>query len=221
MSRIKIQNLDESTLTEQRTTLEYAFQAVLHGLSSPGRRATKEYGQALGRAYSAMFAMAYNWSYGEPNETCRRELARCAVQECHVKLLGVGFNSYRKRSRGRPLTPLVINILRNICKTSYKMNSQTRNRHQSYHVSGDDFCDPRQNPFKAAAIRELQHDCREAMKSLSPTLRECVYLTYWEDLPAKVVAVCMGTTPGTIDSRNFCARKQLGRVLEKRGHWPL
>ncbi|MEE9206388.1 MAG: sigma-70 family RNA polymerase sigma factor [Acidimicrobiia bacterium] len=61
---------------------------------------------------------------------------------------------------------------------------------------------------EAFEMPEIEPEVAAAVARLSPQQRAVVFLTYWDDLDARTVAVLCGVSEGTV-------RKQLGRARKK------
>ncbi len=64
---------------------------------------------------------------------------------------------------------------------------------------------------------EYQNALWEAVRSLSPRLREVITLHYYLDLPATEIAALLNCPEGTIYSRLHNARRRLTKTLAQRG----
>ena len=61
---------------------------------------------------------------------------------------------------------------------------------------------------EAFEMPEIEPEVAAAVARLSPQQRAVVFLTYWDDLDARMVAELIGVTEGTV-------RKQLGRARDR------
>jgi len=61
---------------------------------------------------------------------------------------------------------------------------------------------------EAFEMQEIEPEVAAAVARLSPQQRAVVFLTYWDDLDARMVAELIGVTEGTV-------RKQLGRARDR------
>lgn len=200
---------------------ERAYQVVIGVMAARRPTCSDEYAQALRTLNSSIFAIAYSYAWGEPNESSRVELSKEAVQDSFLKMMSDGFQKYLDTFPDLPFWPYGRKITRHVCIDAFGENSRTRNRHQSYEASCADFSDPDADPSRPAELGELLRDCEELVNRLPRRLRESVYYTYWGGLPARDVADIMGTNPRTVGTWNHRARRLLAPELKRRGHWPL
>lgn len=206
---------------EHKSQIEGEFQILVGTLAAVCPQNASKVRRAVDRVNGFLFGVAFAWFHGKMNDVDRVELARCVVQTWHWRMLGAGFNSYLENGCGRPFTPYAISTLCNLCVDSLQRKVRDE-RNTTLHLRGVLDCwDPRQDPVRKAEIQELEHDCSAALRLLPQHQRESVELTYFEGLPAKVVAERLGTTPQTIARWNFHARQQLAPFFRSRGHWPL
>lgn len=129
---------------------------------------------------------------------------------------------YKARDSYRPDHPFstwMFTIAANLARNQIRW----RSRHQN--VSMDDDSGPtgqtiaaalpstEPSPHDSAVCTESHDAVRAAIQGLPDDLREAVLLCEWEDLPVAEAAAVLGTTPKSVESRLYRARKQLKEQL--------
>jgi RNA polymerase sigma-70 factor (ECF subfamily) len=79
----------------------------------------------------------------------------------------------------------------------------------------DRLADPRESQEKHVASLELKGRIQEALKQLSPELREAVILRDLEDMDYKEIAQVLRVPEGTVKSRISRGRGELARLLQR------
>ncbi len=79
----------------------------------------------------------------------------------------------------------------------------------------DRLADPRQNQEQQYAGLELKAAIQQALKKLSPELREAVILRDLEDMDYKEIAIVLKIPEGTVKSRISRGRAELARLLQR------
>jgi len=86
---------------------------------------------------------------------------------------------------------------------------------QSGPTMADRLADPRQNQEQSFAGLELKATIQQALKKLSPELREAVILRDLEDMDYKEIAIVLKIPEGTVKSRISRGRAELARLLQR------
>ena len=86
---------------------------------------------------------------------------------------------------------------------------------QSGPTMADRLADTRQNQEQRFAGLELKATIQQALKKLSPELREAVILRDLEDMDYKEIAVVLKIPEGTVKSRISRGRAELARLLQR------
>jgi RNA polymerase sigma factor (sigma-70 family) len=187
--------------------------SVLASVDKPRMR--EDFGETLSDINSTLSGTAWCFLSTVPHLALRLELTRDAVQIWHHNMLAKGFRSYLLRGNGRPFAPFAFRSLRNICV------SLTRQLNRASPAASLDYLPDRRNDVgKSTERRELQQDCHELLKSLSPRQRECLRLIYWEGLSVDQTAERMGVNSRTVATWHFRGRQQLAPKFRRRGYRP-
>jgi RNA polymerase sigma-70 factor (ECF subfamily) len=80
---------------------------------------------------------------------------------------------------------------------------------------GDRLADPRPSQEKHVAGLELKVKVQNALKQLSPELREAVILRDLEDMDYKEISQVLRIPEGTVKSRISRGRGELARLLQR------
>ena len=86
---------------------------------------------------------------------------------------------------------------------------------QSGPTMADRLADTRQNQEQRFAGLELKATIQQALKKLSPELREAVILRDLEDMDYKEIAIILKIPEGTVKSRISRGRAELARLLQR------
>ena len=86
---------------------------------------------------------------------------------------------------------------------------------QSGPTMADRLADTRQNQEQRFAGLELKATIQQALKKLSPELREAVILRDLEDMDYKEIAIVLKIPEGTVKSRISRGRAELARLLQR------
>jgi RNA polymerase sigma factor (sigma-70 family) len=138
-------------------------------------------------------------------------LAQDVVQDAMVRALKY-FDSYR----GDNARAWLLQIVRNVALGALTKSASTVS------LESIDSANPRHdslieqsNPEDAMDRDEEQRRIAQCVEQLPLELRECLVLREWEDLSYKEIARILETPVGTVMSRLWRARQQLGEALGK------
>ena len=136
----------------------------------------------------------------------RREDAEDAVQDVFLRT----FRSLHRWDAARPLTPWLVAITANRCRTAL----DRRSRQASAAAL----------PEREAAFRPLAAELAEeldlALRRLRPDYRRCFELFYRDELSVAEVGERLGVPQGTVKTWLHRARRELAEHLERRGVMP-
>jgi len=144
-----------------------------------------------------------------------REEAEDVSQETFLSLHRHG-RRFRSESR---FSTFVYRVAANAALNRRRSLGRNRARIQRLAVraeGGDDVPDSPRDPESAASGRELSRHVREALQTLSPTLRMPVVLYDLEGLAYGEIARVLGVAEGTVKSRIHRARQALRLELRDR-----
>jgi len=99
-----------------------------------------------------------------------------------------------------------------------KNKSIDRNRKHSRIKYSDEVIemeDESLNPSEALAVSQDAETIREAVKQLKPDHQRAIYLSYFEDLTYREIAVIEGCPEGTIKTRILHAKKNLRHIMQR------
>jgi RNA polymerase sigma-70 factor (ECF subfamily) len=136
----------------------------------------------------------------------RREDAEDAAQDVFLRT----FRSLHRWDAGRPLTPWLVAIAANRCRTAL----DRRSRQPVAAVV------PEQAEAARAAPAELAEELVLALGQLRPDYRACFELFYREELSVAEVGERLGVPQGTVKTWLHRARRELVEHLERRGVSP-
>ena len=121
----------------------------------------------------------------------------------------------------------ITTLTRNMLVDNYRRNKLDRaSDSMDESLSGEDdgptmadrLADTRQNQEQRYAGLELRATIQQALKKLSPELREAVILRDLEDMDYKEIAVVLKIPEGTVKSRISRGRAELARLLQRIGN---
>lgn len=135
----------------------------------------------------------------------RREDAEDAAQDVFLRT----FRSLHRWDSGRPLTPWLVAIAANRCRTAL----DRRSRLPAVTVL------PEQADSRTTA-RDLAEELELALDQLRPEYRRCFELFYCQELSVAEVGGRLGVPQGTVKTWLHRARKELVEHLERRGVTP-
>ena len=81
----------------------------------------------------------------------------------------------------------------------------------------DQLADTRSGQFESAVQQQMRGRIQNALKQISPELREAVILRDLEDLDYKEIAQVLRVPEGTVKSRISRGRAELARILQREG----
>ena len=81
----------------------------------------------------------------------------------------------------------------------------------------DQLADTRSGQFESVAQQQMRGRIQNALKQISPELREAVILRDLEDLDYKEIAQVLRIPEGTVKSRISRGRAELARILQREG----
>ena len=81
----------------------------------------------------------------------------------------------------------------------------------------EQLADTRAGQFESVARQQMRSRIQNALKQISPELREAVILRDLEDLDYKEVAQVLRVPEGTVKSRISRGRAELARILQREG----
>lgn len=121
------------------------------------------------------------------------------------------------RFRGGSLVSTwVLGIARN--KALMAMRSNPRSAHEDIDDLADVLEGEAPDGFALLAQKQARELMRDCLQGLSAKHRECLHLTYFEDLTIREIAVLVGVPDGTVKSRLFQARALLAVRLSAMVH---
>lgn len=141
-----------------------------------------------------------------------REEAEDVAQECFLSLYRHG---KRFRSEAR-FSTFVYRVAANAALNRRRTLGRTRTRMQKLSVrqaAGDDLPNSPRDPEDSTLGNELTQHVRDALETLSPSLRMPVVLYDIEGLPYGEIASILGVAEGTVKSRIHRARQALREQL--------
>ncbi len=198
-----------------RDHFERACQKVIAVLADPEPTESPEFREELQLMDCTLIVIAAmkftRWQVRQP-----REGALDAKQSWHCQMVGSGYRRYLNTGAGRPFQPYAMQTLHNICVDIARKGRRHPGSDDTFEVA-----DPHRDPSGDAQHRELMAIVREEFDLLSPTLREAVSLTEWDDFSATEVAEKLDVTPRALYLRTHRARRQLRDRLLDRDIWPL
>ena len=136
----------------------------------------------------------------------RREDAEDAVQDVFLRT----FRSLHRWDSARPLTPWLVAIAANRCRTALDRRSRLP-------VSA---ALPEQAAGGVTVRNDLSEELELALDQLRPDYRRCFELFYRDDLSVSEVGERLGVPQGTVKTWLHRARKELVEHLERRGVTP-
>ena len=136
----------------------------------------------------------------------RREDAEDAAQDIFLRT----FRSLHRWDSDRPLTPWLVAIAANRCRTAL----DRRSRQPVAAVLPD------QVGEEIAGGRDLAEELQLALDGLRPDYRRCFELFYQAELSVAEVGEELGVPQGTVKTWLHRARKELVEHLERRGVTP-
>lgn len=136
----------------------------------------------------------------------RREDAEDVVQDVFLRT----FRSLNRWDSERPLTPWLIAITANRCRTALDRRSRIPATASVVEQASK----------AAAAPVELAEELQMALGQLRPEYRRCFELFYRNELCVADVSERLGVPQGTVKTWLFRARKELADHLERRGVTP-
>ena len=136
----------------------------------------------------------------------RREDAEDAAQDVFLRT----FRSLHRWDAGRPLTPWLVAITANRCRTAL----DRRSRQAVADGSLDRTAAPDDRPA------DLAEELDRALRLLRPEYRRCFELFYRDELSVADVGRRLGVPEGTVKTWLYRARKELAGQLERRGVTP-
>ncbi|MEE3329659.1 MAG: sigma-70 family RNA polymerase sigma factor [Myxococcota bacterium] len=141
-----------------------------------------------------------------------REEAEDVAQECFISLYRHG---KRFRSEAR-FSTFVYRVAANAALNRRRTLGRTRTRMEKLSVrqaAGDDLPSSPRDPEDSTLGNELTQHVRDALETLSPSLRMPVVLYDIEGLPYGEIASILGVAEGTVKSRIHRARQALREQL--------
>ncbi len=136
----------------------------------------------------------------------RREDAEDAAQEVFFRT----FRSLHRWDSDRPLTPWLVTIAANRCRTALDRRSKLPFTAAL----------PDQEADSAGGAKELAEELQLAFEQLRPDYRRCFELFYRSELSVAEVGDRLGVPQGTVKTWLHRARKELVEHLERRGVTP-
>ncbi|MFC6646814.1 RNA polymerase sigma factor [Granulicella cerasi] len=121
-------------------------------------------------------------------------------------------------------TTWLTTLTRNLLVDSYRRNRMDRVSDSLDEPMGEDengpsradrLADPRDNQERHVSGLQLRAQIQDALKQLSPELREAVILRDLEDMDYKDIADVLSVPPGTVKSRISRGRAELARLLKR------
>jgi RNA polymerase sigma-70 factor (ECF subfamily) len=138
-----------------------------------------------------------------------REDAEDLVQEAVLRM----WHHQAERGGGPPDLPLVFSTIR-FCGLNHHRSETRRRKREDSVVYLNDFRDVWLDP--AAEDDEDAVLLRDAVRELSPKLREVVMMKIWGDLTFQQISEALAISPNTAASRYRYALEQLSRDLRQR-----
>lgn len=135
----------------------------------------------------------------------RREDAEDAAQDVFLRT----FRSLHRWDSGRPLTPWLVAIAANRCRTALDRRSRL-----PVAAALPDQAETR------CASRDLAEELELALDQLRPEYRRCFELFYRQELSVAEVGDRLDVPQGTVKTWLHRARKELVEYLERRGVTP-
>lgn len=137
-----------------------------------------------------------------------REDAEDVSQDVFVRI----FRSLHRWDQIRPLTPWLLTIAANRCRTALQKRSR-RPAHTEFQM--DDAADTRR-----AAPMDVAEEIQLALETLREEYRTCFVLFYLQELSCAEIGEVLDRPQGTVKTWLHRARHQLGEHLKRRGVVP-
>lgn len=136
----------------------------------------------------------------------RREDAEDVVQDVFLRT----FRSLHRWDSDRPLTPWLVTIAVNRCRTAL----DRRSRLPAGTVIPEQIASPR------TRTSDLSEELQLALEQLRPDYRRCFELFYGRELSVAEISERLGVPQGTVKTWLHRSRKELAEHLQRRGVMP-
>lgn len=139
----------------------------------------------------------------------RRETSEDTVQETFIYC----FKNIKSLKKAEMFKSWMYKIL---VRTAWRMTKKEYKHFDRECIENfiDDIVDKDRSVQELVTDRETSREVYNAIKSLTPTLREVVVLYYYNGMTVKEISILLECRVGTIKSRLFNARKALSCLLD-------
>ena len=144
------------------------------------------------------------WSY------CMRRVERAEVEDAVAEVFVVAWRRQDQAPPGEETLPWLYGVARNVVRNT----NRARYRRQRLNTKVSSLGTQPEDPSDVQVVRNMQDEALlDAVASLKDDEQELLRLRTWEELPINQIAIVVGKSPRSVESKLGRIRKKLARKL--------